>query len=113
MQVAGTPLLRHVSPGRPSPFRSSACDDHDAASTSPRMTNVKTMTPAELAERLARADDLLLLDVREPHELDICRIEGSLAMPMSEISARLSELDPDKPTVCICHHGIRSAHVAS
>jgi rhodanese-related sulfurtransferase len=77
------------------------------------MTDVKTLTPAELAQRLARGDDLLLLDVREPHELEICRIENSFAMPMSEISSRLSELDPDKPTVCICHHGIRSAHVAS
>jgi rhodanese-related sulfurtransferase len=77
------------------------------------MTDVQTLTPADLAARLARGDDLLLLDVREPHELEICRIEGSLAMPMSEISVRHSELDPDKPIVCICHHGIRSAHVAS
>jgi len=77
------------------------------------MTDVQTITPAELARRIARADELVLLDVREPHEIAICRIEGSLAMPMSEISARLSELDPDKPIVCICHHGIRSAHVAA
>jgi rhodanese-related sulfurtransferase len=77
------------------------------------MTDVQTMTPAELARRIAAKDDLVLLDVREPRELLLCRIAGSLAIPMSELSVRHVELDPDRPTVCICHHGIRSANVAS
>ncbi len=77
------------------------------------MTDVQPITPKELAQRLERGDELVLLDVREPHELEICRIEGSIAIPMSEISVRHVELDPDKPLVCICHHGIRSSHVAS
>ncbi len=77
------------------------------------MTDVQTITPTELARRITNGDELVLLDVREPHELAICRIEGSLALPMSELSARNAELDPKKPIVCICHHGIRSAHVAS
>jgi rhodanese-related sulfurtransferase len=77
------------------------------------MTDVNPITPEDLARRLAAGEELVLLDVREPRELTICRIEGSTAIPMSELSVRHVELDPDLPTVCICHHGIRSAHVAA
>jgi rhodanese-related sulfurtransferase len=77
------------------------------------VTDVVTLTPAELQRRIDAGEDLVLLDVREPAELAICRIEGSVAIPMSELSVRHVELDPDRPTVCICHHGIRSASVAA
>jgi len=77
------------------------------------VTDVVTITPRELSERIARGDDLVLLDVREHEEYEICRIAGSTSIPMSELSVRHVELDPDKPTVCICHHGVRSAHVAA
>jgi rhodanese-related sulfurtransferase len=73
---------------------------------------VESVSPSELKRRLDAGADLLLLDVREEREWEICRIEGSVLVPMSELSVRLSELDPDRPTVCICHHGIRSAQVA-
>jgi rhodanese-related sulfurtransferase len=53
-----------------------------------------------------------LVDVREPWEVTQCRIEGSLALPMGQIAARLGELDPDLMTVVVCHHGSRSMHVA-
>jgi rhodanese-related sulfurtransferase len=53
----------------------------------------------------------LLLDVREPWELEICQIPGSLAMPMGSVPARLQELDRDRETVVICHHGGRSMQV--
>lgn len=53
----------------------------------------------------------LLLDVREPWEFERCRIEGSVLVPMSQLAARLPELDPQRETVVICHHGIRSRHV--
>lgn len=54
----------------------------------------------------------LLLDVREPWEINICQIPGSSNIPMQEIPARLQELDDDVAIVCICHHGMRSAQVA-
>ena len=73
---------------------------------------VEPLTPRELKERLDAGEELVLLDVREPEELAICALEGALAIPMGELSARLAELDPDRPLVCICHHGIRSANVA-
>ncbi len=54
----------------------------------------------------------LLLDVREPNEFALCRIEGSLPMPMGSVPARMQELDTSVPTVVICHHGGRSMQVA-
>lgn len=55
----------------------------------------------------------LLLDVREPWEFQTCHIDGAAAMPMRTVPARLAEIDPDQPVVCICHHGARSMQVAS
>jgi rhodanese-related sulfurtransferase len=74
---------------------------------------VTPIAPKELAVRLAAGDELVLLDVREDEELELCRITGATHIPMSELSVRHVELDPDRPTVCICHHGIRSASVAA
>jgi rhodanese-related sulfurtransferase len=54
----------------------------------------------------------MLLDVREPWELEICRIEGAERIPMRRIPASLHQLEPDRPVVVICHHGIRSQQVA-
>ena len=59
----------------------------------------------------------LLLDVREPWEFGLAaiRVDGlrTLHIPMGEIPARLAELDPRRPVVCICHHGLRSAQVVA
>ncbi len=54
----------------------------------------------------------MLLDVREPWEFTLARIEGSRLIPMGELPDRFSELDPAAETVVICHHGARSAYVA-
>jgi len=53
-----------------------------------------------------------LLDVRENWEFQTARIDGSALIPMGEIQARMSELDPASETVVICHHGGRSMQVA-
>ena len=59
----------------------------------------------------------LLLDVREPWEVALAsiRIDGaaSLQIPMNQLPARLAELDPARPSICICHHGVRSAQVVA
>jgi rhodanese-related sulfurtransferase len=70
------------------------------------------------ARRHADGDlPLLLLDVREPWEIETAaiRIDGaaSAAIPMGEVPARLAELDRSQPVVCICHHGARSAQVVA
>jgi rhodanese-related sulfurtransferase len=75
---------------------------------------MKPVSARELAEWLADADraEPLLLDVREPWETNVCRIEGSVLAPMQTIPQRMSEWDAARDTVCICHHGGRSMHVA-
>jgi len=75
--------------------------------------SVRRYTPRELSAALARGDDLQLVDVREPLEWDIGHLPGSVLIPRGELSARLAELDPDRPVVCICHHGIRSQQAAA
>jgi len=74
---------------------------------------MRQISPAQLAQRLSDAQQPapLLLDVREPWELEICRIAGSVAMPMGSVPARFPELDRERETVVICHHGGRSAQV--
>jgi rhodanese-related sulfurtransferase len=75
---------------------------------------MKQITPAELAAWVAdksRAKPLLL-DVREPWELQACSIAGALHVPMGEIPARAGEIDPQGDVVVICHHGGRSMQVA-
>lgn len=58
----------------------------------------------------------LLLDVREPWELQTAALRADgfelLAIPMNELPARLTGLDPARPTACLCHHGARSQQVA-
>lgn len=73
---------------------------------------VARLAPAELQARLASGEELVLIDVREATELAICKLEGVVHIPLGELTARAGELDPDAPVVCICHHGIRSAHAA-
>jgi rhodanese-related sulfurtransferase len=53
----------------------------------------------------------LLLDVREPWEFDKARIDGSTLVPMRSVPEQLGALDPQRETVVICHHGIRSRMV--
>ena len=68
---------------------------------------------AQLKERLDRGDPLVLLDVREGTEIEICSLPGITHIPLGELSLRHTELDPEAEIVCICHHGIRSAHAAN
>jgi len=65
-----------------------------------------SVTPAELA---ARADDVTLLDVREPWEVEIAALDGAVLIPLGVLEHALDELDPAKPVVVYCHHGVRSA----
>lgn len=75
-------------------------------------STVASISPQELAELLQQDSPPLLLDCREPVEWGICRIDGARHIPMHEVAARLTELDPDRPIVVYCHHGIRSHTVA-
>jgi len=73
---------------------------------------VDEVTPAEFVQRRDAGEDLVLLDVREPRELDIAAVPGALHIRMSEVPARLGELDRDREIVVMCHSGVRSLAVA-
>jgi rhodanese-related sulfurtransferase len=70
------------------------------------------ITPADTKLRLDRGENLLLVDVREPWEFEICRIEGAKLIPMGSIPANLQALDIGDEVICYCHHGMRSLDVA-
>jgi len=70
---------------------------------------VLEVTPIELEQELAAGRDLVILDVRNPYEVDICRIEGSVVIPLPELLHRVDELDRDKEMVVHCKSGARSA----
>jgi rhodanese-related sulfurtransferase len=69
------------------------------------------ITARELKSRLDAGDKPVLLDVREPWEFELARLEGSKLIPMSQLQERFTELDPASETVVICHHGNRSAYI--
>jgi sulfur-carrier protein adenylyltransferase/sulfurtransferase len=71
-------------------------------------TSVPEITPRELKARLDRGDDLYILDVREPHEYQICNLGGHL-IPLGDLSKRASELDSSREIVAHCRSGKRSA----
>src|SRR6202142_239183 len=71
-------------------------------------TNVPEITPQELKKRLDRGDDLYILDVREPHEYQICNLGGHL-IPLGDLSRRVNELDSSREIVAHCRSGKRSA----
>ncbi len=71
----------------------------------------RQLSPAQVRDLLDTGHPLVLLDVREPEEVALVRLSGSIHIPMGEIPGRLHELDPDADIVVYCHHGVRSASV--
>jgi sulfur-carrier protein adenylyltransferase/sulfurtransferase len=66
------------------------------------------ITAPELAERMQQGNHLHLIDVREPHELEISHIEGADLIPLGQLAGRLSELDSAEDIVLFCKAGTRS-----
>ena len=75
------------------------------------MSDYENITAGRLKSRLDAGDRPVLLDVREPWEFELARIEGSTLIPMSRLEERFTELDPGSEIVVICHHGNRSSYV--
>jgi rhodanese-related sulfurtransferase len=76
------------------------------------MPTLDEVRPEDLQRRLAGGEQLIILDVREPGEVAVAAFPGAIHIPMGDISSRIAELDPERETVVVCHHGIRSAQVA-
>ncbi len=67
------------------------------------------ITASQLAERLKNGSHLRLIDVREPHELEISHIDGAELIPLGQMAARMSALDSAEEIVLFCKNGTRSA----
>jgi rhodanese-related sulfurtransferase len=81
---------------------------------------IDQVSPRQLsswAQQHADQGPLLVLDVREPAELQIASVPADgfelLAIPMHDVPASLDRLDPQRPIACLCHHGGRSMQVAA
>ena len=84
-----------------------------ASAEEDRMDEQFEITVTELRSWLDEGRPVTVLDVRNPHEYDIARIEGAMLIPLHELQDRLEELDPAATIVAHCHHGMRSAQAVS
>ncbi|MDQ6888032.1 MAG: molybdopterin-synthase adenylyltransferase MoeB [Gemmatimonadota bacterium] len=73
---------------------------------------VAELTPRELAERLARGDEVELIDVREPYEWEIARIPGARLVPLATLRQSVAAFPRDRDIVLYCKSGTRSATAA-
>ncbi|KAF0113626.1 MAG: thiosulfate sulfurtransferase [Rhodospirillaceae bacterium] len=65
----------------------------------------------DLDRHLRESKPPVVLDVREPWEITICALAGSVFIPMGQIQRRTRDIPRDETVVVVCHHGIRSHHV--
>ena len=78
----------------------------------PVAANVPEIQPEELKAKLDAGEDIFILDVREPHEYQICNLQGYL-IPLGELPKRAHELDSSREIVAHCRSGVRSAKAVS
>ncbi|MDQ4122243.1 MAG: rhodanese-like domain-containing protein [Acidobacteriota bacterium] len=71
----------------------------------------QTITPRELEEKIRSGEKFRLIDVREPLEYEIARIDGAELLPLSRAGEWVGELQPEEEIVFFCHHGGRSTQV--
>ncbi len=73
----------------------------------------ETITPLELAVRRARGERVRVIDVREPEEFVLARVEDTELLPLSRFQEWAEALSPDEEIIFMCHHGMRSAQVCT
>ena len=89
--------------------------DYDEFCGSPARSEVQQVSeiqPAHLAERIARGEQLEIIDVREPYEWQIAHIPGARLVPLERIAAEIPRLDKSKETILYCKVGARSMYAA-
>ena len=74
--------------------------------------SAQEITPRDLAERVRRGDPIDLIDVREPYEWRIARIDGARLIPLGQFERAVAEIPQDRDVVLYCHHGSRSRTAA-
>jgi rhodanese-related sulfurtransferase len=78
-----------------------------------RRPGFRNLTTAQVKEKLERGETFRLIDVREPDEYNIARIEGAELLPLSRAQQWMGALSPEEELVFFCHVGGRSQQVAS
>jgi adenylyltransferase/sulfurtransferase len=73
-------------------------------------SGIPTISVAELKQKIDQRSEAMLLDVREPFEYEIARIEGATLVPLAQLNGRLEELPRDRDIIAICKSGVRSAY---
>ena len=73
---------------------------------------IKEITSQKLKELMEKHEDVALVDVRQPWEVKLCAIRGSMNVPLQVLPDMLGELPEDKQIITICHHGSRSKQAA-
>jgi len=72
---------------------------------------MKEITVRELKQKQDNNENFQLIDVREPHEVEICSIEDAQFIPMGEVMTNVDEIKKDVPVIVMCRSGKRSAAV--
>ena len=68
--------------------------------------------PEDLKARLDAGNPPVLVDVRQQYEFEVCRLPGSVLVPLDQLAGNVDELNPADEIVLICHHGVRSLDAA-
>ena len=76
------------------------------------MANVAQVSVQELQQLRSRGEPVVVLDVREPWEIEIAALPDCLHIPLNEIPPRLKELDADSAIIVLCKVGGRSQRAA-
>lgn len=76
------------------------------------MKREREISVSETKRLLESPEPPLLLDVRNPWEFEICRIDGSLLLPLGQLPSRVAEVERGRKIVVYCHHGQRSLMAA-
>jgi rhodanese-related sulfurtransferase len=72
-----------------------------------------TITPKDLKSRLDKGEKLVLVDVREPWEHALAKLDGSILIPLATLPQSLDKLDRNAEIIAYCHHGMRSGDATS
>lgn len=72
---------------------------------------IKNISVQDLSGIIKSNKGIHIIDVRETFEWDICRIEGTTNIPMSELIECIEKIPQQEKTVIMCHHGVRSLNV--
>jgi len=72
----------------------------------------REISAPELQTMLAGDDPPAIVDVREPWEIAICKLPGSIDIPLHRLPQRLQDIPSDRVVAVLCHHGVRSLMAA-